>query len=85
MARNIAVAYGRKNIRANCITPGPIRTDMARDVLEIPRTYQRLKKTSPLQRIDEPDEVAGAAVFLVARAGGCMTGQTLVVGGGLSA
>jgi NAD(P)-dependent dehydrogenase (short-subunit alcohol dehydrogenase family) len=85
LARNIAVEYGQHNIRANCIAPGPVRTDMARELLDNPRAHQRLKDTSPLRRIGEPDEIAGVAVFLAAKASSFMTGQTLIVDGGLSA
>lgn len=85
LARNIAVEHGRRGVRANCIAPGPVRTDMARDLLDNPRAYQRLKDTSPLGRIGEPDDIAGAAVFLASQASAYMTGQTLIVDGGLSA
>jgi NAD(P)-dependent dehydrogenase (short-subunit alcohol dehydrogenase family) len=85
LARNIAVEWGPKNIRANCIAPGLVRTDFARALWENPDLYRKRTKQTPLQRIGEPDEIAGAAVFLAAPSGSFTTGQTIVVDGGITA
>ena len=82
IARNIAIEWGRQGIRANCIAPGLIRTDFARALWEDPAILARTVKHSPLGRIGEPDEIAGAAVFLASPASAFMTGQTLVIDGG---
>ncbi len=82
LARNIAVEWGDRNVRANCIAPGLIRTDFARALWENPVILGKAVETAPLQRIGEPDEIAGAAVFLASRAGSFMTGQTMVIDGG---
>jgi NAD(P)-dependent dehydrogenase (short-subunit alcohol dehydrogenase family) len=82
LARNIAVEYGPHNIRANAIAPGLIRTDFARALWENPETLRRSTAGAPLRRIGEPDEIAGAAVFLASKAGSFMTGQAVVVDGG---
>ena len=82
LARNIAVEWGPKNVRANAIAPGLVRTDFARALWEDPLLYRKRTKDTPLQRIGEPDEIAGAAVFLASKAGSFMTGQTLVIDGG---
>ena len=82
LARNICVKWGPKNIRANAIAPGLVRTDFARALWEDPVLYRKRTKDTPLQRIGEPDEIAGAAVFLASKAGSFMTGQTLVIDGG---
>jgi NAD(P)-dependent dehydrogenase (short-subunit alcohol dehydrogenase family) len=82
LARNIAVEYGPHNIRANAIAPGLIRTDFARALWENPETLKRSTAGAPLRRIGEPDEIAGAAVFLASKAGSFMTGQAVVVDGG---
>jgi len=82
LARNIAVEYGPHNIRANCIAPGLIKTDSARALWENPETLKRSTQGAPLRRIGEPDEIAGAAVFLASRAGSFTTGQTIVCDGG---
>ena len=82
LARNIAVEYGPHNIRANAIAPGLIKTDFARALWENPETLRRSTAGAPLRRIGEPDEIAGAAVFLASKAGSFMTGQAVVVDGG---
>jgi NAD(P)-dependent dehydrogenase (short-subunit alcohol dehydrogenase family) len=82
MARNLAVEWGPRNVRVNCIAPGLIRTDFARALWENPDTYARTVAHYPLRRIGESDEIAGAAVFLGSRAGSFITGQTLVIDGG---
>lgn len=82
LVRNLCVEWGPKNIRANCIAPGLVRTDFARTLWENPDTYAHTVKAYPLRRIGEPDEIAGAAVFLAGPSGSFMTGQTLVIDGG---
>lgn len=82
LARNLAVEYGEHNVRVNCIAPGLIKTDFARALWENPDTLKRATSTTPLRRIGNPDEIAGAAVFLASAAGTFMTGQSIVVDGG---
>ncbi|HEY2255397.1 MAG TPA: SDR family oxidoreductase [Variovorax sp.] len=84
LARNLAVEYGPHNVRVNCIAPGLIRTDFARALWEDPENLQRRTAGTPLRRIGEPDEIAGAAVFLASQAGAFMTGQSLVIDGGVT-
>ena len=82
LARNYADEYGRHNIRVNCIAPGLIRTDFAKALWENPDTLKASTASTPLRRIGEPDEIAGAAIFLASAAGRFTTGHTLVVDGG---
>jgi NAD(P)-dependent dehydrogenase (short-subunit alcohol dehydrogenase family) len=82
LARNICVEWGPKNVRANCIAPGLVRTDFAKALWENKETYEKTVKVYPLRRIGEPDEIAGAAVFLAGPSGSFMTGQTIVIDGG---
>jgi NAD(P)-dependent dehydrogenase (short-subunit alcohol dehydrogenase family) len=84
LARNIAVEFGVHNVRANCIAPGLIKTDFAKALWDNPQILERSTSTSPLKRIGEPDEIAGAAVFLASKAAAFMTGQTIVVDGGVT-
>lgn len=84
LARNLAVEYGQHNVRVNCIAPGLIRTDFARALWEDAAMLEKRTATTPLRRIGEPDEIAGAAVFLASRAGSFMTGQSLVIDGGVT-
>jgi NAD(P)-dependent dehydrogenase (short-subunit alcohol dehydrogenase family) len=82
LARNLAVEFGRHNVRVNCIAPGLVRTDFARALWENPDTLKAATATTPLKRIGEPDEIAGAAVFLASPASTFMTGQMIVIDGG---
>lgn len=84
LARNLAVEHGPNNIRVNCIAPGLIKTDFARALWENPETLKRSTQGAPLRRIGEPDEIAGAAVFLASKAGSFMTGQAIVIDGGVT-
>jgi NAD(P)-dependent dehydrogenase (short-subunit alcohol dehydrogenase family) len=71
-------------VRVNCIAPGLIRTDFARALWENPESLKGYNARTPLARIGEPDEIAGAAVFLASPASAYMTGQSIVVDGGLT-
>ena len=82
MTRNLAAEWGHRNVRVNCIAPGLVRTDFARALWEDPENQAKALAAYPLGRLGEPEDVAGAAVFLAARAGAWITGQTLVVDGG---
>jgi NAD(P)-dependent dehydrogenase (short-subunit alcohol dehydrogenase family) len=84
LARNLAVEYGPYNVRVNCIAPGLIKTDFARALWEDEAMLKERMVTTPLRRIGEPDEIAGAAVFLASQAGSYVTGQSLVVDGGVT-
>jgi NAD(P)-dependent dehydrogenase (short-subunit alcohol dehydrogenase family) len=82
LARNLAVEFGPSNVRVNCIAPGLIQTDFARALWENPEILKQAVAPTPLRRIGQPDEIAGAAVFLASRAGSYVTGQTVVADGG---
>ena len=82
LARNLAAEYGRENVRVNCNAPGLIKTDFARALWENPDNLKRALATTPMARIGQPEEIAGAAVFLASKAGAYMTGQMMVVDGG---
>lgn len=84
LARNLAVENGPHNIRVNCIAPGLIKTDFAKALWDNPETLKRSTEHAPLRRIGEPDEIAGAAVFLASKAGAFMTGQAIVIDGGVT-
>jgi NAD(P)-dependent dehydrogenase (short-subunit alcohol dehydrogenase family) len=71
-------------VRANCIAPGLIKTYFAKALWDNPDILEKSTSTAPLKRIGMPDEIAGAAVFLASPAGAFMTGQQLVVDGGVT-
>ena len=62
LARNLAVEWGRSNIRVNCIAPGLVRTDFARALWEDPDRLREAIATYPLGRIGEPEDLAGATI-----------------------
>ena len=82
LARNLAVEWGPRNVRVNCIAPGLVRTDFARALWQDPSIRAAAERGYPLRRLGEPEDIAGAAVLLASRAGSWITGQTLVVDGG---
>jgi NAD(P)-dependent dehydrogenase (short-subunit alcohol dehydrogenase family) len=83
LARNLAVEWGPDNIRINCIAPGLIKTDFAKALHEDPVLVAKFDSEAPLRRMGEPDDIAGVAVFLASPAGRYVTGQTVVVDGGM--
>ena len=84
LVRNIAVEQGPNNIRANCISPGIIKTRFAKALWDNPEILQNTTSKAPLRRIGVPDEVAGAAIFLASDAGSFTTGQNIVIDGGVT-
>ncbi|MDI9331973.1 MAG: SDR family oxidoreductase [Alphaproteobacteria bacterium] len=84
LARNLSVELGPHQVRVNCIAPGLIKTDFARALWEDQALLAERNASTPLRRIGEPDEIAGAAVFLASSASAFMTGQTLVIDGGVT-
>ena len=82
LARNLAQELSPNNIRVNCIAPGLVKTDFAKALWDTPAGEERASSGTPLRRLGEPDDIAGAAVFLGSKAGSWMTGQTIVVDGG---
>jgi NAD(P)-dependent dehydrogenase (short-subunit alcohol dehydrogenase family) len=84
IARALAVEYGPDNIRVNCIAPGLIRTDFARALWEDEERIKSVNAKTPLGRIGDPDEIAGAAVMLASAAGSFISGETIVIDGGVT-
>jgi NAD(P)-dependent dehydrogenase (short-subunit alcohol dehydrogenase family) len=86
LTQNVAVNYGRHNIRINSICPGSVRTPIWEPQLKVdPDIFDRLVKWYPLGRIGEPEDIAKAALFLASDDASWITGATLVVDGGLMA
>ncbi|MEI6148230.1 MAG: 3-oxoacyl-ACP reductase FabG [bacterium] len=82
-SRALAAEVGAKGIRVNTVVPGFIETDMT---ARIPRDIKRRNLDRiPLKRFGQPDEVAGAVLFLASDIASYIMGQTLVIDGGLTA
>lgn len=84
LVRNYAVENGRHNIRVNAIAPGVVKTDFARALWEDPKAHDAMAGRTPMRRLGEPRDIAGAAVFLASPAAAWMTGQVVVVDGGVT-
>jgi NAD(P)-dependent dehydrogenase (short-subunit alcohol dehydrogenase family) len=82
LARAMAREFGGDGIRVNCVTPGLIATDINRGKIPEDRRASILEQI-PLGCIGEPDDVAGACVFLASRLAKYCTGVTLDVNGGM--
>jgi NAD(P)-dependent dehydrogenase (short-subunit alcohol dehydrogenase family) len=76
----MAAELAPRGIRVNALCPGGVDTDMVR--AHPPEARDGLRRSCLMQRLADPDEMAGPAVFLVSDAASFMTGQTLVVDGG---
>lgn len=81
MTKCFAMELGPDNIRVNALLPGFTRTKFAGALFE-EDTYKNIVKGIPMGRGAEPDEMAGAVLFMASDAAGYMTGQTLVIDGG---
>jgi len=84
LCRSLAGEWGPKGVRVNCVAPGLVKTDFARALWEDEERLKHRCATTPLRRIGEPDEIAGAVAYLASDASTFMTGQTIVVDGGVT-
>jgi len=83
LVKNLAREFGPHNVRINAIAPGLVKTEFARALWENPENLKASTASACLGRIGEPHEIAGAAVYLTSDASSFMTGQTLVIDGGV--
>lgn len=79
-AKSLAVELGRRNINVNIVAPGFIETDMTEDLRE---RFAEVKKTIPLRRLGNVNDVANAVEFLISEKANYIVGQVISVNGGL--
>jgi NAD(P)-dependent dehydrogenase (short-subunit alcohol dehydrogenase family) len=84
LCRNLAVEWGPRNVRVNCIAPGLVKTDFARALWEDEKALERRNRATPLRRIGSPEEIGGIAAFLASPAASFITGQVIVADGGVT-
>ena len=84
LARALAVEWGPKNIRVNTILPGLIKTDFAKALWSDDKRRASREASTPMRRIGEPRDIGGVAAFLATEAGAFVTGQMIVVDGGVT-
>ncbi len=84
LARSLACEWGAYNIRVNAIAPGLIKTDFARALWEDDDLARRRIMETPLGRLGTARDIAGAAILLASPAGSFITGQTIVIDGGVT-
>ena len=85
MTREIAVIYARQGIRANSLCPGPIMTPMLAKFLSDDAKRNRRLVHIPMGRFGDPMEIANGALFLASDESSWMTGQSLIIDGGITA
>jgi 3-oxoacyl-[acyl-carrier protein] reductase len=83
--KSIAVEYGQYEIRCNCIAPSTIRSSIIEPYLQDEEAKKVLESTFPLRKVGEPEDIAGAVVYLCSDDSKWVTGTIMMVDGGISA
>ncbi len=84
MTQTLATELGPLGIRVNAIAPGLVDTKLAAAIVSNEGLVAQIKQKIPLQRYAQPEEMAGAALYLVSDASSFMTGHTMVIDGGMT-
>jgi NAD(P)-dependent dehydrogenase (short-subunit alcohol dehydrogenase family) len=84
MTKTLAIHWAKDNIRVNAVAAGMTRSAMTAWFIDIPEALAPTLTRTPLNRVGDPEDVAGAVLFLSSQAARHMTGQTMVVDGGYS-
>jgi NAD(P)-dependent dehydrogenase (short-subunit alcohol dehydrogenase family) len=85
LTKVMAKEWAPRGVRVNALAPGPFATDMMAATLDIPEFNDAIRASTLQQRIAEPDEIVGAALFLASDASTFVTGSVLTVDGGITA
>jgi 3-oxoacyl-[acyl-carrier protein] reductase len=82
LTKSLASELGKHNITVNCVAPGWVITDMTTDSLNDSATYKKVLTDIPLNKIAQPEEIAGPVLFLASHLASHITGEILNVNGG---
>lgn len=85
LTRTLAMAFAGEGIRVNLVAPGLVRSKMTAVTWTVPERLSATEARVPLRRIGEPDDIAGAILFLASPLASYITGTSLIIDGGLSA
>ncbi len=84
LVKTLSIAWAKDNIRVNAVAAGVTESRMTAQMLKIPAMMAPVLARTPLKRVGQPQDVAGAVLFLTSAAASYVTGQTLLVDGGYS-
>ncbi len=84
LARGMATELATRGVTVNCIAPGYMATDINTKFREQPGQYEWIRNRTPMKRWGAPEDLMGAAVFLASEASAFMTGQVMVIDGGMT-
>jgi NAD(P)-dependent dehydrogenase (short-subunit alcohol dehydrogenase family) len=83
LSRQIALEWGPDGVRSNAVCPGTIRTPLSEAFYQVPGVMQAREKVIPVGRIGYPKDIADATVYLVSERAAFVTGEDVLVDGGL--
>ena len=84
LTKEIAISHARHNIRANCVAPGPVKTERTAHYFEDTAKWELRRRHIPMGRLGKPEEIAGLVCFLLSDDAGYITGASYLADGGIS-
>lgn len=85
LTRSAALRYAKEGIRVNAVCPGVVDTPMVEQIAKVPQYREAIEKMTPMGRMAQPEEIAGAVLWLCSEQSSFVTGHPLVIDGGATA